>query len=375
MTPAIIDVQSTDDIRDVVHRAVQALAEGKLVAFPTETTYSIAASALSPSAVEKLVGSVATSGPPRLELAVRGHDEVRDYIPDLPGMARRLSRRCWPGPVTLVIDDQHPDSLVTQLPETVQKAIAENGAVAFRVPAHRLIHDVLRISAGPLVMIRPQSDVPHCTSADDVMEHYSESVELILDDGRSRFGQPATVVRVEKDRAKVVESGVVSDSNLKRLSSMIVLFVCTGNTCRSPMAEAICRDLVAKRLGCEPAALEDRGVIIASAGIAAMMGGGPSPEAVQVLKERDVQLVDHEAQPLSDQLVRQADAIMTMTAHHREAVIAQWPDTVDRIQLLMPDGTDVSDPIGGTADRYRSCADQIEAALEEWVAQLDLEAL
>ena len=65
----------------------------------------------------------------------------------------------------------------------------------------------------------------------------------------------------------------------------MMLFVCTGNTCRSPMAEAICRRLMAERLGCRHDELEDRGVMVMSAGVAAMMGGGPPPRPSQCMAD------------------------------------------------------------------------------------------
>ena len=90
---------------------------------------------------------------------------------------------------------------------------------------------------------------------------------------------------------------------------MIVLFVCTGNTCRSPMAEGMFRQRVAERLGCKPEEVDDRGVMVMSAGISAMMGGRPSPEAVTVMADLGIDLSAHESQPLTEQLVRHADLI------------------------------------------------------------------
>src|SRR5690242_11115956 len=115
MPPVVIDLRSADDSRDVVHRAVQALAEGKVVAFPTETVYALAASALVERAVERLaaLGRPASSGPSgqTLTLAVKSADEALDYVPHLGPLGERLARRCWPGPVTLIVEDCHPDSL------------------------------------------------------------------------------------------------------------------------------------------------------------------------------------------------------------------------------------------------------------------------
>src|SRR5882762_3979351 len=128
MCPVVIDLRSADDSRDVVHRAVQALVEGRLVAFPTETVYRLAACALNESAVERL-RKVTNRAEQPLTLALKSADEVFDYVPDLGPLGERLARRCWPGPVTLVVQDSHPDSLLSQLPRSVYKAVAPGGQV------------------------------------------------------------------------------------------------------------------------------------------------------------------------------------------------------------------------------------------------------
>ena len=108
MPPVVIDLRSAEDWRDVVHRAVQALAEGGLVALPTETVYGLAASALDEDAVCRLLAAKDRTAAKPLTLAIKSADEARDYAPDMCPLAQRLARRCWPGPVTLVVDDSHP---------------------------------------------------------------------------------------------------------------------------------------------------------------------------------------------------------------------------------------------------------------------------
>ena len=129
--------------------------------------------------------------------------------------------------------------------------------------------------------------------------------------------------------------GVVREQTLRRLASLLILFVCTGNTCRSPMAEAMCRKLLAERLGCKIDELEEHGVIVMSAGLSAYMGGRPSPEAVDVMRAMGVDLTQHESQPLTEQLVRHADVIWTMTRSHRQAILAQWPEAARRCELVV----------------------------------------
>jgi protein-tyrosine phosphatase len=370
MPPVVIDIRSAEDTRDVVHRAVQALAEGQLVAFPTETVYGVAACTLREDAVRRL-GELGVSGP--LELAVKSADEALDFVPDISPLAKRLARRCWPGPVTLLLQDSSQDSLIRQLPESSRAAVSHDGCLAMRVPAHSLIHEVLRLLPGPVALAGAGRE-PDCdaVTAADVVGNVGERIQLVLDDGRSRYGQPSSLVKVGQRSFEVLRPGVVSEQTLRRLSSLMVLFVCTGNTCRSPMAETMFRKLMADKLGCQVNEVHDRGVVVASAGLSAMMGGRPTSEAVHVMARLGLDLGDHESQPMTEHLAQQSDFIFAMTRSHRHAILSEWPGVGDRVRLLCHDRNDVADPIGGPPEMYERCAMQIKAELEAWAAELEV---
>lgn len=376
MPPIVIDLRQATDSRDVVHRAVQALVEGQLVVFPTETVYGVAASALNAAAVNRLLNLKSRQTGHPFTLAVKSAEDAWDYVPHVSGIGRRLARRCWPGPVTLVMRDRHPDSLLRQLPEIVQSAVCPNGTIGLRVPAHDVLLDVLDMLAGPIVMSSAnRSGQPPATEASFAVESLGDDVQLVLDDGPSRFGEPSSVVRVDEDGMEILRAGVVTEQTLHRLATFIIVIVCTGNTCRSPMAEALLRQLLAQRLNCPPEQLEDRGVLVMSAGIAAMAGGRASAESVEVMKRRGLDLTDHAAQPVTDRLVRHADMIFTMTAGHRAGLLAHWPEAAQRTHMLCTEGRDVSDPIGGPLELYSQCAEQIEELLTARLEDLDLDDL
>ena len=364
MNPVVIDTRAAQDPRDVVHRAVEALAGGRVVAFPTETVYGLAASALDEHAIDRLIDAKGRGQGHPFTLAVRSAEEALDYAPDLSPMGRRLSRRCWPGPLTLVAENKHPESLLAQLPAKVKQAVVPNGTVGLRVPAHPLILDVLRMLTGPVALTSAnQSGQPEAITAEEVVAAFGDRVDLVLDGGKSRLGQPSSVVRVHETSYEILRAGVVTEQHLKRLSSVMILIVCTGNTCRSPMGEVIGRRLLAEKIGCADNQIDEHGVVISSAGIAAMAGGQASPQGIEVMQKVNLDLTGHSAQPVSEQMVRHADLILTMTRGHREALLSQWPEAASRTEVLRLDGKDVADPIGGSVAEYQRCAEQIRKDL------------
>ncbi|QDU57710.1 L-threonylcarbamoyladenylate synthase [Aeoliella mucimassa] len=365
MPPLVIDIHRTDDLRDVVHRAVQALVEGKLVAFPTETVYGVAASACNAEAVDRLLTTKSRDPGSPFALAIKSAGEARDYAPDMSPLAYRLARRCWPGPVTLVVDCDEKRGLVGQLAPSVRQAVCPQGTVGLRVPANQVLLDVLCMINGPLALTSANfKGEPEAINADDVIKSLGDKVDLVLDDGPARYGRPSSVVRVNGNKFSILREGVVGKPTLERLARYMVVMVCTGNTCRSPMAEALMRKALSDKLGIPLDEMDARGVLVMSAGLAAAPGSPPSTESVTMMKEHSLSIDDHRSQPLTDQVLRHADLVLTMTRSHLHAIAQSSPEAGAKTEPLMPGGEDVADPIGGPLETYRACAEQIAKGVD-----------
>jgi L-threonylcarbamoyladenylate synthase len=363
--PEVLDWQTIADPRAAVRQAVRLLRAGRLVGLPTETGYTLAASALAPPALESLRAAGAGAA-----LALRGAAESRDWAPGLNGAARRLVRRLWPGPLALACAADGR-GLTSRLPAPVREHLMVEGRLHLRAPAHEVVREVLRRLPGPLLLVPargPEGEI--ATDAAQLVRWAGEAVDLVLDDGPSRYDRPDTVVEVDGDSWRVLRGGVLSEDQLRLQASCLIVFICTGNTCRSPLAEVLCKKRLAERLDCAVEELPARGFCVISAGLAAMMGGPAAEEAVAVAQTFGANLEGHRSQPLSPQLAAQADFLVAMTHSHVRALLDHYPRLGAPPRLLSPAGEDVPDPIGCDRPVYEACGQQIWEHLGALVAEI-----
>jgi protein-tyrosine-phosphatase len=134
-----------------------------------------------------------------------------------------------------------------------------------------------------------------------------------------------------------------------------VLFVCTGNICRSPMAETVLRSELIERT-------TDGYWQVRSAGLNALGGAIPTDEAIQAMKEFGYNVIDHRARRLTRGDAEAANLILVMTYNHRKLFKERFPEHADRVHLLsemVGQRFDISDPYGGSLMTYRNTAAQI----------------
>jgi protein-tyrosine-phosphatase/tRNA A37 threonylcarbamoyladenosine synthetase subunit TsaC/SUA5/YrdC len=365
----VLDWRRSEDLRDVVHLSVQALVEGQLVAFPTETSYELVANAIKPEAIERIM-QILPADYGKATLMMRSPEEATDFAPDFSPVAKRMAARGWPGPLTLDVSDSHPDSLVRQLPETAQSLLlAPNGRIALRIPMHDAINQVAKMADGPLIMVPAKNGQGKLVVSTDQLD--TRNLCLVVDDGLTQYQDEPTVIHVDGNRCSITQAGVIDAKALGGLSQMIVLLVCTGNTCRSPMAEAMMQAKMEKKFATQFANSTTKPIVACSAGISAMAGGRASTEAVRAMQDKGLDLQHHESCPLNQRLVERADLILTMTSSHRQAILSRWPSFANKTFPIAMDGEEISDPFGGPIDLYRACADQLNDCLDRWLETID----
>lgn len=141
-----------------------------------------------------------------------------------------------------------------------------------------------------------------------------------------------------------------------------ILLVCTGNTCRSPMAEALFLKLLQ-----ENADEIQQEIEIASAGLYTISDLPASEEAIMIMEREGLDITGHRSRVLDVHMLDDADLILTMGSNHRDEILERFPETESKVYTLGEyagfAGVDIKDPIGGGSEAYQKCARQLKEIL------------
>ncbi len=366
----VIDIFRGGDYPAVVARAVEVMARGGVVVLPTETVYGACGLLCRAAARDRLRALRPGAGTGPLTIHLAGCDQASDYLTEVGEIGRRLMRKLWPGPVGLLFDV--PASRRAEVAGRLGVAesdLYESGTITLRCPDHQLTEEVLSKAGGAVVATASGALTDHPADAEAIAGEFGGKVDLILFAGPSRYAKPSTLVKVNADGYEIVRAGVYDQRIIERLLRTTILFVCSGNTCRSPMAEGLARRVLAERMGLADADLEKHGVSVTSAGSFAIAGAPPAAAAVTALAEAGIDIAAHRSRPLSIELIHQADLIVAMSHSHLAAVGSIVPSALEKTITLDPSG-DIEDPIGGGVEVYRTLTEQLRPLIQQRLDEL-----
>jgi protein-tyrosine phosphatase len=355
--------------------ATAALRAGRLAIIPTETVYGVAANGASPEAVKALTSLVRQSSPPNAPITTASTwhapavGTVLQTLHVTQPLHLRLFHRLAPGPIRFLV--QKPPTEVPAIlkvlglpPEVVERG----GEFSVRVPDHPIAHSIIEQAGG--VVIADRTSVFGLGDGHSLPENIAElaapmGISAIVDDGPTRLGKPSTSIRLKLDGSyEVIPGGLFDERYIRKKVERVILFVCTGNTCRSPMSAAIAQDVLVRTRSPIPTR-------VLSAGVSAVTGEPMTREAQAALLEMKIDPGRHRSHELGREQIQEAEVIYGMTKAHVQAILDIAPSAAGKVFALDPEGNDVPDPIGASAEEYRSTAKRLMSLIERRIAELN----
>lgn len=377
------------DLREVGRH----LRSGGLLAYPTETVYGL--------------GGLVEDGPLRALAALKRRDADKPFLLLLPGpraapgltrnrCARRLAERLWPGPLTMVLPDPG-----RTFPPRVRGG---SGGVAVRMSPAPVVRQILHEVGAPLTSTsaNPPGGAPALSGKEawEAARALGADERLwVLDAGELPPAPTSTIVDCTGRDPVVLRAGALEPADIRELCppaaedadvddrrpdaramdaetadvapeaadrDVRLLYVCTGNTCRSPMAEVITRARAAHR--------ELGGIRVRSAGTMAFEGSPASAGARTAVGERGLDLDHHAARLLGEDELEWADIVLVMSPGHLAAVEALsrgrfYAEVITEFVGDLAEG--VADPFGGSDEHYRETCAQLGRLVEAVLDRLE----
>jgi len=324
-----LDPKKPDPAR--IHEIAGQLVHGKIIAFPTETVYGLAVSASQQQAIAKLH-----------ELKQRPEDKPFTYHIGNLGALERLDviqgrtlrfliNQFWPGPVTLLALNRKDEKIGLRFPknEIAVRMINESNDLIVATSAN--------ISGGKSP-----------TTAEEVLKIFPNEIDVVIDGGPCEWGEDSTIIDTVSNPPYVVRKGVYADRveqaiekiKLGRFPRKKILVVCTGNTCRSPMAQGWLEHELHKKGLAEQ-------IEVSSCGICAREGYSAAMESILTLKNDEIEFDNFKTHLCRREDVLAADLILVMSEEHRKFISDLCPPARDRIIVL-----GIADPVGMSIDFY-----------------------
>ncbi len=354
MKKIFIDPKDID--HSLVKQAVEIIRKGGIVALPTETVYGLGVCAGKKSAVKKLYVLKKRSHEKPLAFALGNIDKaVEDYFDTLPPFGYRLIEKFWPGPLTIIYYTPRDEK------------------IGIRIPANAITNEILNELDDAVYL--PSANISgqkEAMSAVEVEDAFDSQLDLIVDGGKCVYSQSSTVVDLTSRPFKVLREGVVPEQDIIRaFIRKRILFVCAGNSCRSPMAQFL---LYKYLKGVRP--YFDERYEVVSRGVSAPEGLKASSSVVSILKEEEgLDASEFYAQRLDRPTILSSDLIFCMEDTQVKYILEVEPKAegkVFNLKKFLPQEAeqDIPDPIGGNLAAYREVYSLIKEAileLKDWL--------
>ncbi len=373
MKTKVVKLDITKIDSGAIQKAAGLIDAGKLVAFPTETVYGLACRVQTDS-LSRLDELKTRHREKYYTLHIGDKNDVRKYVPRVGLKGQKLIENGWPGPLTIVfeLDDNDMDRQQDALAGEVFGNLYKDNSIGIRCPDNPVAALLLQSARSAVVAPSANTTAQEpSVNAEQVLGQLEGQIELLLDGGACKYKQSSTVVKINTAGLEILRPGVYSQSQLQAMTQVKFLFVCTGNTCRSPMAEGIFKKYLAEKLGCKVDRLDEKGYKVSSAGTMGIIDSPATIEAITACAAKGFDIQSHKSSALSEKVIKDSDFIFAMTQAHRQWVLATDGEAANKC-VLLAESEEVPDPIGQSQHVYNECAGMIEKAIRRKISELEI---
>jgi L-threonylcarbamoyladenylate synthase len=193
---------------EAIQRAAEVIRGGGVVAYPTETVYGLGALALHEAALEQLYGLKQRQRQKPLSIIIDDPNELQGLVQTIPGRARALMARFWPGPLTLLfLAAAHLPSVLT----------GSGRKLGVRVSSHPVARELVRAVGAPITATSAnRSGAPSCRTGEQVLSQLGGRLEFILDGGLTPGSEGSTIADVTVEPPKIVRVGAIAADEVLR---------------------------------------------------------------------------------------------------------------------------------------------------------------